>query len=649
MKARPLRIDPLTRPPDAQVVVPGSKSITNRALVTAGLATGISRLSGVLLAEDTWAMIDCIRGLGAVVDVDELGRQVTVTGTAGRPVGGGATLDVRQSGTTARFVLPLAALAEGGAVVDGDDQMRARPQADLVEALASLGARIESVSAQHSLPLRILQSPLRSGVVRVPGDVSSQFVSALLLAAPAIEGGLTIELTGDPVSAPYVAMTVAVMRAFGATVDTTDHRLFSVAGGGYDGTDYAIEPDASAASYFFAAAAVSGGRVAIDGLGTDSLQGDLGFVQVLASMGAEVTQTPTHTEVSGSGVLRGATVDLRDLSDTAPTLAAIAPLATSPVTATGIGFIRRKESDRIAAVVTELRRLGVEATDDGDGFTVTPGPVTPTAVATYDDHRIAMAFTVLGLVVPGIEISDPQCVAKTFVDYFDVVDVLRAAGDRDLAVLAIDGPAGSGKSTVARLAAARLGLEYLDTGAMYRSVTLAALDREVPLTDLAAVGTLARHVEIDVGIDRVTIDDHDVTAEIRSERVNDAVSVVAANPSVRAAMRRQQRAWARRRGGGVMEGRDIGSVVFPQARLKVYVTASIEERARRRAEESGVAISEVVANLRERDHLDSSRSDSPLTEASGATTVDTTGLSIDQVVDRVVELFGASGGGGSHD
>ena len=644
MKARPLRIDPLTRPPDADVVVPGSKSITNRALVTAALASGTSRLDGVLFAEDTFAMVDCIRGLGAGAEVDELARTITVTGTGGDLVANGATLDVRQSGTTARFILPLAAMARGGAVVDADEQMRNRPQTDLVDALESLGARIESLGATHAMPLRTQESPLRGGVVQVPGDVSSQFISALLLAAPAIDGGLTIELTGDVVSAPYITMTVAVMRSFGATVEVTGDRLFAVANDGYQGTDYAIEPDASAASYFFAAAAVSGGRVAIDGLGTTSLQGDLGFVDVLESMGAGVEQTATRTEVTGTGILNGVTVDLRDLSDTAPTLAAIAPLATGPVTATGIGFIRRKESDRIAAVVTELERLGVEATDDGDGFTVVPGPVTPTTVATYDDHRIAMAFTVLGLVTPGVEIADPQCVAKTFVDYFDVVDVLRAAGDRELGVLAIDGPAGSGKSTVARVAAERLGLEYLDTGAMYRSVTLAALDRGVDLADIPAIGTLARHVEIDVGISAVTVDDEDVTTEIRSERVNDAVSVVAANPSVRAAMRRQQRAWARRRGGGVMEGRDIGSVVFPQARLKVYVTASIEERARRRSDESGAPIAEVIANLQERDRLDSSRSDSPLTEATDAITVDTTGLTIDQVVDRVVELFHEAGG-----
>ncbi len=643
MKARPLRIDPLTRPPDADVLVPGSKSITNRALVAAALADGTSVLDGVLFAEDTRAMLDCVGALGAGLEIDEAARRVVVHGTAGHLVGGGATLDVRQSGTTARFVLPLAAMANGGVTVDGHEQMRARPQGDLVDALVSLGARLESLDADQSLPIRAVESPLRGGVVRVPGDVSSQFLSALLLAAPAIPAGLTVELTGEVVSASYITMTVEVMRAFGAKVAVTDDRLFSVEPSGYRGTDYSIEPDASAASYFFAAAAVSGGRVAIDGLGTASLQGDLGFVDVLEQMGARVEQGPNRTEVVG-GDLSGVTVDMRDISDTAPTLAAIAPLASGPVTATGIGFIRRKESDRIAGPVTELGRLGVVASDDGDGFTVHPGAVNPGVVQTYDDHRMAMAFTVLGLVVPGIEIADPQCVAKTFVDFFDAVDVLRSAGDRDLAVLAIDGPAGSGKSTVARLAAAELGLQYLDTGAMYRSVTLAALDHGLDLADWAAVGTLARHVEIDVGLDVVTVDDQDVTAEIRSDRVNDAVSIVAANPSVRAAMRRQQRAWARRRGGGVMEGRDIGSVVFPEARLKVYVTASIEERARRRSAEAGSDLAEVMANLAERDHIDSSREDSPLTETSDATTVDTTGLTIDQVVAQVVSLFGEAAG-----
>lgn len=638
MKARPLPIDPLTAPPDVTLLLPGSKSITNRALVAAALAEGTSTLRHVLAAEDTSAMIGCLRSLGVDIAHNVEDETATVQGARGR-LSAIDTLWVRQSGTTARFMLPLAAMATGGATVDGDPQIRDRPQGDLVEALVALGARIEHLGSAGSLPVRLENSALVGGTVRIRGDVSSQFISALLLSAPAMENGLTVELMGDVISAPYVAMTVEVMRAFGADVVVTNGRLYEVAPVNYQGRDFEIEPDASAASYFFAAAAVSGGRVTVDGLGTASLQGDLMFVDVLAQMGADVVQTAGATTVSGTGTITGIEVSMADLSDTAPTLAAIAPLATSAVRATGIGFIREKESDRIGAVVTELRRLGVDAEEEADGFVVRPGTPTAGLVETYDDHRIAMAFTMLGLVAPGIEIGDPQCVAKTFPEYFDTVDLLRVRGDADLAILAIDGPAGSGKSTVARLAAQRMGLQYLDTGAMYRSVTYAALVQNVVLDDQALVAALARHIEIDVGLDVVLVDGVDVTADIRDEAVNSHVSQVAANPGVRAAMRRQQRAWARPRGGGVLEGRDIGSVVFPSARLKVYVTASIEERARRRSIESGLPLAEMVSALQERDRKDSSRADSPLTEATGAITLDTTGYTIDEVVDQVVGLF----------
>ncbi|MGI9622973.1 MAG: 3-phosphoshikimate 1-carboxyvinyltransferase [Acidimicrobiales bacterium] len=639
MRPRPLLIDPLIRPPDVDLTLPGSKSITNRALVAASLASGTSVLDGPLVAEDTLAMVDCVKSLGAGVTFATDRSTLEIAGTGGRLERGEQQLWVRQSGTTARFVLAMAALAGGGAVVDGDEQIRARPQTDLVTALASLGIRVTYLGEEGSLPVRLDGQPVGGARVRVPGDTSSQFVSALLLIAPCISGGLTLELTGALVSRPYVHMTVEVMRAFGADLAVTDDRVFQAAGTGYRSRQYRIEPDASAASYFFAAAAVSAGRVAVNGLGSDSLQGDAGFAQVLAEMGADVVERPDKIEVTGTGLIEGVDVSMKDMSDTAPTLGAVAPLASAPVTVRGVGFMRLKESDRIEAVVNELQRLGIEATDDGDGFTVVPGTPVPTTVSTYDDHRMAMAFSVLGLVVPGISIADPQCVAKTFPEFFDALDELRAQGDATLAVLALDGPAGSGKSTVARAVATRLNLEYLDTGAMYRSVTLAALDRGLAPDDADAISMLARHVEIDVGIEAVTLDGSDVTAAIRAPSVNAAVSEVSAHPGVRAALRRQQRSWARRRGGGVLEGRDIGSVVFPDARLKVYVTASIEERARRRAEETGAPHEEVVTQLVARDRFDSSREDSPLVEAQEAHILDTTGLDIDGVVDRIVELF----------
>ncbi len=633
-----LDIDPLTRPPDVDLVLPGSKSITNRALVIAALADGTSRLEGTLFADDTLAMVGCLEALGVRIDVDPTERVMVVHGTSGELQGGG-TLWVGQSGTTARFLLPLAAMASGGAVVDGADQIRVRPQRDLLVALRALGAQSEHLGGDGQLPVRLAESGLAGGAVSVSGEISSQFVSALLLAAPAMVNGLALELTGQLVSVPYIDMTVAMMRQFGAEVDVTDDRLYHVSPGRYRAQSYQIEPDASSASYFFAAAAVAGGRVTVPGLGVNSIQGDLGFVSVLSSMGADVRQSIDQTEVKGTGVLKGVDVSMKEMSDTAPTFGAIAPLASGDMRATEIGFIRFKESDRIATTVAELNKLGVDAVDEGDGFVVRPGAVSPGVVATYDDHRIAMAFAVLGLVVPGISIADPHCVAKTFPEFFDVLDSLRAAGDADLAVLALDGPAGSGKSTVARRAAERLGIQYLDTGAMYRSVTQAVLERGIEPSDDSAVADLARQIEIDVGREVVTVDGVDVTAAIRSEAVDAAVSQIAANGGVRAAMRRQQRGWARRRGGGVLEGRDIGSVVFPSARLKVYVTATLEERARRRATQAGEPYEAVLGALQTRDDKDSSRADSPLTEAADAVVLDSTGLTIEEVVDQVVEMF----------
>ena len=392
-------IEPLAHPPDATVRLPGSKSITNRALVCAAMADGTSVLSGALHADDTDAMIGCLRALGIAVDVD--GATVTVHGRGGVIPVAAAKLDVRLSGTTARFVAPLAARGHGRYEIDAAPPMRRRPMAPTFEALRSLGVAVEELGDPGCLPVVITSTGLRSGLVRVSGDVSSQFVSGLLMA------GFDVDVSTDLISKPYVDMTREVMRAFA------------------EPREYTIEPDASAASYFFAAAAICGGRVTVEGLGAGSLQGDLAFLDVLESMGAVVERGSGSTTVRSGGQLHGIDVDLRDLSDTVPTLAAVAVFADSPTTIRGVGFIRGKESDRIAAVVTELCRCGVEAEEQEDGLTIVPGQPHPARIETYDDHRIAMAFALIGLRAPGIEIADPGCVAKTFPTYFEVLDTLR--------------------------------------------------------------------------------------------------------------------------------------------------------------------------------------------------------------------------------
>jgi 3-phosphoshikimate 1-carboxyvinyltransferase len=267
---------------------------------------------------------------------------------------------------------------------------------------------------------------MRGGAVDVPGDVSSQFLSGLLLAGPLMAEGLRVRVTGHAVSPSYLDLTAATMAAFGASVRRPDERTWEVAPGGYRAADLAVEPDASAASYFFAAAAICGGRVRVEGLDRTTVQGDLGFVDVLAGMGADVERGPGWTEVRGGAALHGTTVDLSDLSDTAQTLAVVAPFADAAVRVTGIGFIRAKETDRIGAVVTELRRCGVDAAEEPDGFVVRPGTPHGARVRTYDDHRMAMSFALLGLRVPGVEVEDPGCVAKTYPGYFADLDRLRS-------------------------------------------------------------------------------------------------------------------------------------------------------------------------------------------------------------------------------
>ena len=420
-----LAIEPLSQPPDCAVTVPGSKSITNRALVTAALAQGTSRLRGLLLADDTEAMLGALERLGVGLRLDRDARTVEVDGTAGRLPPGPATLDARLSGTTARFLVPLLALGSGRYVLDAAEPFRRRPMDESLDAVAQLGVEVEPLGRPGHLPAALTVEGIRGDSVRVAGDVSSQFLSGLLLAGPCMPQGLRLELSTPLVSRPYVELTLATMAAFGASVERPDDERFLVAPTGYRATDLGIEPDASAASYFLAAAAITGGRVRVEGLGTGAAQGDAAFADVLGAMGAEVIRDATGTEVRGTGRLRGIEVDLADLSDTAQTLAAVAVFADGPTRVTGIGFIRRKETDRLHAVVTELRRAGIEAHEEDDGFVIHPGTPTPARIETYDDHRMAMSFALLGLMVPGIRIADPGCVAKTFPDYFAVLDELR--------------------------------------------------------------------------------------------------------------------------------------------------------------------------------------------------------------------------------
>ncbi len=415
-------IAPLLGPPDVTVRIPGSKSHTNRALICAALAPGTSGLEGALFADDTIAMVGSLLSLGLAVWADPAGRTITVMNPDGSIPAGPADLDVGMSGTTSRFLLPVLCLGQGPYRMDGAYQLRNRPIAELVSKLRALGATIDG----DSLPLTVHGGGLSGGSVVVQGSVSSQYLSGLLMAAPRTSSGLYVRVAGELVSKPYVELTIKTMEKFGVRVDVDpSYREFTVPPANYRPTTIAIEPDASAASYFFAAAAITGGRVKVEGLGSTTTQGDLGFVHLLQRMGARVTMTADSTEVRGTGELHGIKVDMRDISDTAQTLAIVATFADSPTEITGIGFIRRKETDRIGAVVSELSRRGIQAEEMPEGLIIHPGNARPGVVTTYEDHRMAMSFALLGLKHPGIQIRDPECVAKTFPDFFDVLETLR--------------------------------------------------------------------------------------------------------------------------------------------------------------------------------------------------------------------------------
>ncbi|MCX7623851.1 MAG: 3-phosphoshikimate 1-carboxyvinyltransferase [Thermomicrobium sp.] len=425
-----LAIRPADRPVDAEVRLPGSKSLTNRALVLAALADGTSVLEGALLSEDSLVMVDSLRRLGIAVEVDECAERMVVAGRRGTIPAARAELFVGNSGTTARFLTAMVALGHGEYVIDGVPRMRERPIEPLLAALRELGVEAESLHGTGCPPVRVRGRGLRGGSVRLRGDVSSQYLSALLMVGPCTTEGLRIELDGELVSIPYVEMTLATMADFGAEVRHERFRVFDVPGGQrYRAREYGIEPDASAASYFFALAAATGGRVRVLHLGTRSRQGDVRFVDLLERMGCTVLREPDAITVIGRRPLQGIETDMNAISDTVPTLAALAPLAEGPVVIRNVQHIRYKETDRIAAVATELRRLGLRVDEFPDGLAVFPGQVRPAVIRTYQDHRMAMSFAVLGCAVPGIVIDDPGCVAKTFPDFFERLEAALGQAD----------------------------------------------------------------------------------------------------------------------------------------------------------------------------------------------------------------------------
>jgi 3-phosphoshikimate 1-carboxyvinyltransferase len=403
----------------ARVRPPGSKSITNRALVCAALARGGTRLTGALDSDDTRVMIDSLRRLGITVRTDPAAHTIDVAGCGGKIPADRADLFAGNSGTTIRFLTALCTLGHGVYRLDGVPRMRERPIGDLLDGLHQLGADVVSEADNGCPPVIIRANGLRGGRAEIRGDVSSQFLSGLLLAAPYAREPVELVIAGPLVSRPYIKMTLAVMQHFGVKADDSQpDRIRVPAPQCYQAREYAIEPDASAASYFFAAAAITGGVVTIEGLSRNSLQGDVAFVDCLDRMGCKVEQGDHHSAVTG-GRLRGIDIDMNAISDTVQTLAAVALFADGPTTIRGVGHIRHKETDRIGNLAIELRKFGATVDELEDGLRIAPPEKLRAAtIDTYDDHRMAMSLALVGLRIPGVVINNPGCTAKTYPDFF---------------------------------------------------------------------------------------------------------------------------------------------------------------------------------------------------------------------------------------
>ncbi len=437
-----MRILPIPHPLNATVRVPGSKSLTNRALLIASLANGTTHLTNALFSDDSRYFAKALQTLGFDVQLDEVNHSMTVTGLDGKIPAKKAELFIGNAGTAARFLSAFLTLGNGEYVLDGEPRMRERPIGDLVEALEQLGCDIQPMqnaasrgkmqNGQICPPIKINASGLKGGKTKIAGDISSQFLSALLMTAPYAQSPIEVELTTDLNSKPYVDMTIAIMKDFGVEIERNEYSRFTIHPSFFFPlSSYSIESDASAASYFFAAPAICGGTVKVENISRKSVQGDIAFLDVLKKMGCEVEEANNSITVYRPSSIVGIDVDMRDIPDTAQTLAAVAPFASSPTRIRGIASARVKETDRVHATCVELDRLGVRVEEHEDGMTIYPvEKMRSASIQTYNDHRMAMAFSLIGLRFDGVTIENPSCVSKTFPNFFEVLEELRTQGNK---------------------------------------------------------------------------------------------------------------------------------------------------------------------------------------------------------------------------
>ena len=653
---------PALRSVSGTVRLPGSKSISNRVLLLAALCEGRTTVHDLLDSDDTRVMLQALRQLGCSVTVE--GATAVINGLGSRPRQPQADLFLGNAGTAMRPLTAALAVLGGDYTLSGIPRMHERPIGDLVNALRAVGCRVDYLGQEGYPPLRIGQPQLRLGQpIPVRGDVSSQFLTALLMALPlaAQTQDVVVDVVGELISKPYIDITLQLLARFGVQVRRENWARFVIpAGSRYQSPGQIhVEADASSASYFIAAGALSAppeGQkgLKIEGVGETSIQGDIRFVEAARMMGAEIQSGPNWLHVRrGQWPLKAIDLDCNHIPDAAMTLAVMALYADGPTTLRNIASWRVKETDRIAAMATELRKLGAEVEEGADFIRVMPlpdaGAWRAASIHTYDDHRMAMcgslaAFNPAGLPV---RIEDPKCVAKTFPDYFEALFQVAQTDTDRIPVICIDGPTASGKGTVAAAVARALGYHFLDSGALYRITALAATRAglEISPDNEPRIAELARQLPVRFAGNRIWRGDEAVTDAIRTEQAGMNASRVSALPAVRGALVALQHGF-RRLPGLVADGRDMGTVIFPQAPLKVFLTASAACRAERRYKQlisKGISanIADLRADFEARDARDANRSASPLKPAQDALVLDNSEHTIDEAVMQVIDWWQA--------
>jgi 3-phosphoshikimate 1-carboxyvinyltransferase len=534
--------------------------------------------------------------------------------------------------------------------------MHERPIGDLVDALRQIGCRIDYLGEDGFPPLRLRPGQLQlDAPIKVRGDVSSQFLTSLLMALPLVaERDIRIDVSGELISKPYIEITLNLLARFGIQVQRDGWQSFTIpAGSAYQSPgEIHVEGDASSASYFVALGAIATGAdpscaIEVWGIGSGSIQGDIRFVEAAQLMGAKIDSSPNSLRISrGAWPLKAIDLDCNHIPDAAMTLAVMALYADGQTTLRNIASWRVKETDRIAAMACELRKLGAQIEEGADYLRITPPQQWHSAaIHTYDDHRVAMCFSLAAFNPAGlpVRILDPKCVAKTFPDYFETLFSVAQARLEDIPVLSIDGPTASGKGTLAAVAAHRLGYHYLDSGALYRLAAFAASRAGVDLNDANGVAAIAAALPVRFVGDQILLSGQDVSDAIRTESAGMAASQVSVHPPVRVALLALQRGF-RQLPGLVADGRDMGTEIFPDAALKVFLTASARHRAERRHKQlisKGISatLADIEKDLEARDLRDSSRKSAPLKPAQDAKLLDNSEISIESSTDILIDWW----------